>query len=273
MADPDICFILYKPAAPGNIGAAARAMKTMGFSELRLVDPADHLADEAKMMAHGAHDILENSKVYPTYEGAVDDIGFIVCTTAKRKSAKVDYIPSGQLRGFLAEKIPVAHRIGIVFGTEESGLPNVIIQHADAGVTIPMATTHPSLNLAQSVMVIAYELSGLLRDDASGISADGLPAGTLLRRKTGEMQRQKETSGHHRKQEDRTGQQQPQTWRELRERTAEILNQSGIRTGTPLYHRILERMSFMKASDARLAHSVSSKIMELIRQKGKNVGE
>jgi tRNA/rRNA methyltransferase len=282
MADQGICFILYKPAVPGNIGAAARAMKTMGFSELRLIDPADHLADEAKMMAHGSYDILENCKVYPTYEAAVSGIDFIVCTTAKKKSAKVDYIPSGQLKGFLAEKTAVARRIGIVFGSEESGLPNAIIQHADAGVTIPMATTHPSLNLAQSVMVIAYELSALLQDETSYRQTTRMHGKTRQQQQTIApypeqevlpLRQQPTGNKSNQDQEDMTGQQQPETWRELRNRTEEILNLAGIRTGTPLYHRILERMSFLKASDARLAHSVTSKIMEMVTRAGKKPTE
>lgn len=239
MVDQHFCFILYKPAVPGNIGAAARAMKTMGFTELRLVNPANHLADEARMMAHGSHDILENSKVYPTYEAAVADIDFIVCTTAKKKSARVDYLPSDQLEVFLAEKIPVTRRIGIVFGTEESGLPNSILQHANAGITIPMATTYPSLNLSQAVMVIAYELSGLLRTNSD--------------REPGLLRPEEEA-------------QQPETWHQLQERASVILKRSGIKKGTPLYHRIMERMSFLKASDARLAHSVTSKVLKLLEQ-------
>ena len=57
-----ICFILYKPAVPANIGAAARALKTMGFRELRLIDPANHLSAEARMLAHGSNDILESAR-------------------------------------------------------------------------------------------------------------------------------------------------------------------------------------------------------------------
>ncbi len=279
MADHSFCFILYKPAVPGNIGAAARAMKTMGFTELRLVDPANHLADEARMMAHGSLDILENSKVYPTYEAAVADIDFIVCTTAKKKSAKVDYIPSGRLQAFLAEKIPVTRRIGIVFGTEESGLPNSILLHANSGVTIPMATSHPSLNLAQSVMVIAYELSGLLRSTSMGNAGmqgtgiepthgehshfPGIPQYSGGEKSSADRERSTFETEHAPLEGER---QLPETWQQLQERTSVILNKSGIRTGTPLYHRIIERMSFLKASDARLAHSVTSKVIKLLGQ-------
>ena len=88
----ELIFILYKPGVPGNIGAAARAIKTMGFSKLRLIDPpANHLSDEALMMAHGSHDILEKAEVFPSFNLAAHDIDFLVGTTAKKKSAHEDY--------------------------------------------------------------------------------------------------------------------------------------------------------------------------------------
>ncbi|MEX0987038.1 MAG: tRNA/rRNA methyltransferase [Bacteroidales bacterium] len=228
----EIYFIIYKPAVSGNIGASARALKTMGFSKLRLIDPSNHLSDEAKMMAHGSHDVLENCKVFKSYEEAVADLDFIVCTTAKKKSAKVDYIPSPQLSGFLSDKKNIAEKIGVVFGSEESGLPNSIIQHANVGVTIPMATDYPSLNLSQAVMIFAYELSSV-----KNISP------TIQ----GQVQRDS-------------------TWRKLQDRTSIILEETGIKQGTPLYHRIMERMSLMQASDARLVHSITSKIQELLKR-------
>lgn len=231
MKRADICFILYKPAVPGNIGASARAMKTMGFSELRLIDPADHLGDEARMMAHASHDILENCKVYSDFEEAVSDIDFIVATTAKKKSAKVDYVTSNELGKVLSEKLPLTKKIGIIFGTEESGLPNSVLQKCNMAVSIPMAQPYPSLNLSQSVMILAYELS------------------TIKGPEPGEER------------ED----QSENTWQQLEERTSTILEECGIKQGTPLYHRIIERMSFMTASDARLAHSVSSKILDKLK--------
>jgi len=225
-----ITFILYRPAVPENIGASARAIKTMGFNNLRLINPADHLSKEAKMLAHGSSEILENCSVYETYDEAVADIDFIVCTTAKKKSAKVDYIPSDQLAAFLSQKQSLAKNIGVVFGSEESGLPNSIILSANVGVTIPMALDYPSLNLSQAVMVIAYELAVIGDSKASGKAED----------------------------------QSDETWQQLQQRTENILIEAGIQPSTPLFHRIIERMSFMKASDARLAHSITSKITDLV---------
>lgn len=268
MEKTDICFILYKPAVPGNIGASARAMKTMGFTELRLIDPADHLCDEARMMAHGSTDILENAKTYSTFAEAVDDLDFLTATTAKTRSAKVDYIPSTGLPAFIREKLPVTQRIGILFGTEESGLPNELLLQANVGITIPMSASYPSLNLSQAVMVVAYELSGLKagsdrQGEMAAAGTDPHPAGPASG---------SDWYGNPDKQdkpEQPAVQSAPESWKQLQERTSIILERSGIMPGTPLYHRIIERMSFLSASDTRLAHSVSAGIMELLKESGK----
>ena len=91
----EICFILYKPAVPGNVGAAARAMNTMGFSHMRLINPCNHLGDEARMLAHGSHHILENATVHKTFEEAVGDLDLVICTTAKGVQPNMTIIPAG----------------------------------------------------------------------------------------------------------------------------------------------------------------------------------
>lgn len=227
-----ITFILYKPAVAGNIGACARAMKNMGFTDLRLISPAKHLSDEALMMAHASHDILQNSKVFASLDEAIADIDFLVSTTAKDKSGKVDYISSRQLKSFLENKEGIVSHAGILFGSEESGLPNEILLKSNIGVHIPMVLAYPSLNLAQALMIIAYELS------------------------------EKGEEG-----EDTEGEEQGESsWKELQQRAEYLLIESGIPAASPLYHRILERMSFMKASDARLAHSITAKLLDIVKK-------
>ncbi len=71
-----ISFILVEPAVPANVGAAARAIKTMGFDDLRLVKPCDHLSMEARMLAHASNEILENAKIFSTLKEALADIDF-----------------------------------------------------------------------------------------------------------------------------------------------------------------------------------------------------
>lgn len=223
---PDYSFILYKPAVPGNIGASARALKTVGFSSLWLIQPCDHLSEEARMMAHGSVDILENALVFETFEEAAGDLDFIICTTAKRRSAKHDYYSSRDIAGIMDANKESVQKIGIVFGTEESGLPNAIIQRSDLAVTIPMQTKYPSLNLSQAVMVMAYELS--THEISQGKA----------------KKKSKNDNG----------------FLELKQRTRFLLNNIGIAEGTPLHHRILERIAVLKPGDISLLHSISSKL-------------
>ena len=225
---PEFIFILYKPAVPGNIGASARAIKTMGFSHLRLIQPGDYLNSEGRMMAHGSHDILEQALIFESYEEAVKDIDFIICTTAKRRSAKFDYYSSREIAAIINDKSENLERVGIVFGTEESGLPNKIIQQADIAVTVPMHAGYPSLNLSQSVMVMAYELSSHYKLESPEQLANENPAGFV----------------------------------ELKQRTRQLLGNIGVPEGTALHHRIMERVAILKSGDISLLHSVTSKIID-----------
>ncbi len=224
----EIHFILYKPAVPGNVGAAARAILTMGFRHLRLIDPCDHLGDEARMLAHGSHDILESALLFDDFEQAVADLDLLVCTTAKGRTAKHDYHSSRSIREQLEKKKEDLQNVGILFGTEESGLPNALILKSDMAMSIPMAGAYPSLNLAQSVMVTAYELSPLNSLDLPGSSLS----------KSGEG------------------------WGTLKKQTAQVLNEAGIHVGTPLYHRIMERMATLSSQDIPLFLSVISRIQK-----------
>ena len=222
----EIIIILYRPSVPGNVGASARAMKTMGFSMLRLIEPCDHLNDEARMMAHGSNEILENAVLFDTFEDSTSDLDLIICTTAKKRPAKHDYHSSRDLLRILEEKTGKLGRVGILFGTEESGLPNSLILKSDLAVSIPMGGGYPSLNLAQAVMVMTYELSPLNPVKKPGKSLS----------KTGEG------------------------WGELKVQTETLLRNNGIPEETPLYHRIIERMSTVKANDIPLFLSVIKRI-------------
>ncbi len=224
----EIHFILYKPAVPGNVGAAARAILTMGFKHLRLIDPCDHLGDEARMLAHGSHDILESALLFDDFEHAVADLDLVICTTAKGRSAKHDYHSSRSIREQLERKKEDLQNVGILFGTEESGLPNSLILQSDMAMSIPMAGAYPSLNLAQSVMITAYELSPLNQLEKPGSSLN----------KSGEG------------------------WGTLKRQAAQILNEAGILEGTPLYHRIVERMATLSSQDIPLFLSVISRIQK-----------
>ena len=222
----EIHFILYKPAVPGNVGAAARAIKTMGFSYLRLISPCDHLNDEARMLAHGSHDILESATVFDSFHKAISGMDLVVCTTAKGRSAKHDYYSSREFGLFLENKKEHLEKVGILFGTEESGLPNKLILKSDLAISIPMAGEYPSLNLAQAVMITAYELSLLNCVEKPGERLS----------KSGEG------------------------WGELKNQGQLLLTEAGISEGTPLYHRIMERMATVGSNDIPLFLSVIKRI-------------
>lgn len=154
-----IHFILVEPIVPENVGASARAIKTMGFDSLRLVNPCDHLNEKALWLAHASSDILNNAKIFETLEEAVCDTDFVIGTTAKRRSVKHDYYPGEQIPLILKKKKNSISSVAIVFGREESGLTNSEIQLCDIVTFIPMKTAYPSLNLSQAVMLYAYTLS------------------------------------------------------------------------------------------------------------------
>ena len=113
-----ISFVLVEPAVPENVGASARALKTMGFSSLYLVNPCDHLSGPARWLAHASGEILENARIFNSLEQALDEFDFVIGTTAKRRSVKVDYYPLDQIPSFLNKKQNIIQNLAVVFGRE-----------------------------------------------------------------------------------------------------------------------------------------------------------
>ncbi|MDB6062392.1 MAG: methyltransferase [Verrucomicrobiaceae bacterium] len=155
----EIIFILVRPAVPENVGAAARALKTMGFQKLRIVGSDVHREKPARILAHASNEILENAQTFPDLASALIDIDFSVGTSAKDRHNRRYQLTPSQLRETIASKQQQLARVGIVFGCEESGLSNAELALCDALSCIPLATDYPSLNLAQAVMLYAYELA------------------------------------------------------------------------------------------------------------------
>jgi tRNA/rRNA methyltransferase len=156
-------FILDKPAVAENIGAAARAIKTMGFDQLFLINPkAVHLDKKAKILAHGSTDILEKATLFDSLDAAKKQIDFLIGTTANNdRTAKNDFHNVKEIKQIITAKENSIHSIGILFGSEESGLSNEDLKKCDIITSIPIKQAYPSLNLAQAVMIVAYELSGI----------------------------------------------------------------------------------------------------------------
>ncbi|HKN14460.1 MAG TPA: RNA methyltransferase [Candidatus Binatus sp.] len=150
-------FVLFRPQSAGNIGAAARALKNMGFDDLRLVAPGTLKSREAAAMAVHADDVLARATVYPDLAAALADCSVAVGTTGRRGGYRSRAYP---LRAAAAELDAIAgsNKIAIVFGREDRGLTNRELKLCNRLITIPTAPEYPSLNLAQAVVVVAYEL-------------------------------------------------------------------------------------------------------------------
>jgi TrmH family RNA methyltransferase len=154
----NISFILIEPKEPGNIGASARAMKNMGFKNLELVTPGDFLSNKARQMACDSIDILERARVHSRFRNAIEDKNLVIGTTRRLGRQRGLIIP---LKDSIKRIITSAkkNRIVILFGREKNGLTNKEVEKCGFLITIPADPSSPSINLAQSVMLVAYELS------------------------------------------------------------------------------------------------------------------
>jgi tRNA (cytidine32/uridine32-2'-O)-methyltransferase len=148
--------VLVEPQHPGNIGAAARAMKTMGLRDLALVRPEKFPHREATDMAVGAADLLEAAAVHGDLAGAVGDCGLVVGTSARLRSLPHNTRTPRELAPRLAREI--GGRVAIVFGPERVGLSNDDLELCHELVSIPANPDFRVLNLAAAVQIICYEL-------------------------------------------------------------------------------------------------------------------
>lgn len=157
MASPAVRFVLFEPTHPGNVGAAARAIKTMGFSELVLVNPPDDPGGEARARASGALDVLESAAARGTLAEAVRGCGLVLGASARHRRLGM---PEHDPREAAAEllRVAAAAPVAVVFGPERSGLTNAELDLCQGIVYIPANPAYSSLNLAAAVQVIAWEL-------------------------------------------------------------------------------------------------------------------
>jgi tRNA/rRNA methyltransferase len=152
---PPIRVVLCRPSHPGNIGAAARAMKAMGLTDLRLVAPERYPAPEAQWMATHAVDVLERATVHATLKEAIHD-----CVAAFALSARPrEWSPQVlDVRNAAAKAVEMNDKVAFVFGSESAGLTNDEVFECQYLVHIPANPEFSSLNLAQAVQVVAYEV-------------------------------------------------------------------------------------------------------------------
>jgi tRNA/rRNA methyltransferase len=152
-----ICIILVRPKFPENIGSVARAMKNMDLSRLIVVNGCSPLHANAYKLASGAEDILERAEESFTLREAISEMGCVVGTTSRRgKERSPDLTPEALAK----ELIPLSQKnlIGLAFGSEKEGLTNEELSFCHLCVRIPSVESFPSLNVAQAVMVVSYEL-------------------------------------------------------------------------------------------------------------------
>lgn len=215
-------FILVKPAIPENIGASARALKTMGFDDLRIVDSEEHLDPKTKILAHGSTDIVDNIRHFDSLEEAIADIDFVIAATARKRTRLTDYHTIEDTVEIVEKKRRSIKSVGIVFGSEESGLSNADIQLCDMLSTISLKKPYPSLNLSQAVMIYAYAFSKFVGKKPT---------------------KQKNTKN-------------VDSWKVLQKNISQLLIEIDINPSDLIYTRIMERVALLGDTDINLLHSV-----------------
>ena len=176
--------VLYEPQDLVNIALVVRAMKNMGLTRLRLVSPAIFNAYRITGIAHDTHEIVESAELYDEFDEAVADVVRVVAMTARRRASRQVWSEPH----LAAEKLVVRSfdgDIALVFGREDKGLPNEILDRCHEAVCIPTSPDHPSLNLGHAAVIVLYEVRRAVRKsfdleerDLSGKPRDQAPPAT-----------------------------------------------------------------------------------------------
>lgn len=164
--------VLVGTQHPGNIGAAARALKTMGLARLVLVAPEDYPADEAYRRAAGADDLLVDAPVVATLAEAVADCHLVLGCTARSRRVQLEEHAPRQAAALAVGRAAAGGEVALVFGRERTGLSNEELQLCHAAVHIPANPDYSSLNLAAAVQVLAYELRLALLEGGPAASTE-----------------------------------------------------------------------------------------------------
>jgi TrmH family RNA methyltransferase len=162
-----IRIVLVDTSHPGNIGASARAMKNMGLESLVLVRPQSQADPEAAARASGAADLLARARVAESVAAVIDDCGLVLGTTARARSARFRVLDARQGAGELVAAA-AAQPAAVLFGGERNGLANEDLARCHALIRIPADPGYESLNLAQAVQIVCYEIR---------LAMGGAPAG------------------------------------------------------------------------------------------------
>ncbi|KAJ8742166.1 tRNA/rRNA methyltransferase [Aeromonas veronii] len=217
-------FVLVAPARPANVGAAARAMKTMGFDAMRLVASRVHEEEEASWVAHGAQEILTQAEAFDTLPEALADMDLVIATTARERGRYQHYLTPGEIREQIRSK-PSLNKVAIVFGCEESGLSNEQLAEVDLISYLPLKVSYPSLNLGQAIMLYAYEMSQLMDE----LNADGAAAVAENFENAGQV-------------------------RVLKSKIAELLGELGVSQDEKLHQWVMDRVPMLPQRDLNMLH-------------------
>lgn len=183
-----VIFVLVGTTHSGNIGAAARAMKTMGFHKLRLVDCCPHRTGEALARASGANALIEEAEVFESLDGAVGDCQYVYGTSARIRYLSVPLVTAEEAAGSIAQDLNAAVsqqestseedkvQVAIVFGRERTGLSNEELDRCTRLLNIPVNPNFSSLNLGSAVQVVAYEISKALNRAEHPVEVEPLDA-------------------------------------------------------------------------------------------------
>ncbi len=151
-------FVLLRSQLGQNIGTAARAMANFGLDEMRLVAPRDGWPSEyARKAASGADHVIDNAKLFERAEEAVADLNFVMATTARPRDMAIEIFTPEESAKEMHRRIDRGEKVGVLFGPERSGMDNDEIVLADAIIMAPVNPAFASLNLAQAVLLVAYE--------------------------------------------------------------------------------------------------------------------
>lgn len=215
-----LVFVLVEPKVPENVGAAARALKTMGFSRLWIVNSDAHRAPPARWLAHGSEEILDQARHFPDLAAVRAQADLLIGTSAKVRHEKRGLYDPVALRRVLGNKADTLGVAALVFGREDRGLSNLELAYCDLVSGIPLAVAYPSLNLAQAVMLYAYELT---RQNAPPVSHAGEGDGP---------------------------------WRRLRDRVADLLPRLDVEPDSKLSRWALERLPLLDNKDIGFLHTL-----------------
>ena len=153
----NIRVVLVRTYHPGNIGSAARAMKTMGLTDLRLVNPLDFPSEEATKMAASADDVINSATICNSIYEAVEDCAVVIASTARSRGFDLPELTPEESAEYLCS-LAKKKKVALIFGPERMGLSNEDLQYAKYRVTIPANPEYSSLNLAAAVQTLSYEI-------------------------------------------------------------------------------------------------------------------